>query len=172
MLILIRNLSAKLKKAVSFRSYTSSHGENNSILQLRMEKLAHSGDPYETKVSRKREVVNLSMPTFDGVECLKWSNWKMRRDVKRRVLTSRFYQYRENMYGLVYCKTLPTVVRDFALQERNSTPRDSSINRTVNRCAITSRPRGKLIRYRISRNLWRELADHGLISGSIRAKWG
>lgn len=155
-----------LSKVNTFITQTFSRPKS-SMLQL-----AGTGNPYETIIRRRREVKNLSMPDFEKVECLKWANHRMTRDVKRRIMNSQYWQYRLNMHNLAYSTTLPSVVRDIALEERNSCPRDASRNRTVNRCSLTSRARGKYLRFRLSRMVWRDLADHGLISGAIRAKWG
>lgn len=135
-------------------------------------KFRGTGDPYATKIKRKRQVEDISMPTWDKVECLKWTNWRMRRDVKRRHLNAQYWQYRMNLKNILMSKNLPNVVRDLAIEERLSTPRDSSIANIRNRCAISSRSRGIFHKYRLSRIVWRDLADHGLISGAIRAKWG
>ena len=129
-------------------------------------------NPYETQISRRREVEDISIPKTDGVECLKWTNWRMRRDVLRRHMNARYWQYRNDLMSIANCRTLPSVIRDIATEERNSTPRDASVNHLRNRCALTSRNRGKLYKYRLSRIVWRDLADHGMISGAIRAKWG
>lgn len=135
-------------------------------------KLAGTGNPYVTCITRRREVKDPSIPNFEYQEGLRWTNWRMHREVKRRHIVADYAQYRMNMHSLANCRTLPSVIRDVALEERNSTPRDASINHLVNRCSITSRARGKWPRYRLSRIIWRDLADHGLLSGSIRAKWG
>lgn len=74
--------------------------------------------------------------------------------------------------SVAYCETLPSIVRSVAIEDRNSTPRDASVNHLRNRCAVTSRNRGIVYSYRLSRIVWRDMADHGLISGAIRAKWG
>lgn len=134
--------------------------------------ISYTGNPYETKITRRRKIDDPSMPNFEHVECLKWTNWKMLRDVKRRHQNGRYWQYRTDMKNIAYCQSLPNVVRDIALEERNSTPRDASVVRLNNRCSLTSRPRGKFALYRLSRIVWRDITDHGLMSGIIRAKWG
>lgn len=113
-----------------------------------------------------------SIPDFEKVECLKWTNWKMRRDVKRRHINANYWQFRNNMHSLANNRTLPTIVRDIALEERNATPRDASITHLNNRCALSSKPRGIFHKFRLSRIVWRDLADSAQISGAIRAKWG
>lgn len=134
--------------------------------------LVGTGNPYATTLKRRREIKDPSIPNFEEIECLKWTNWRMLREVKRRHIVAKYAQYRMNMHSLANCKTLPSVIRNIALEERNSTPRDASINHLINRCSVTSRARGKLIKYRLSRIIWRDQADHGLLSGVIRAKWG
>lgn len=144
----------------------------NSVLAS-ARKLAGTGNPYATVIKRRRKLEDISIPkAIEAKECLTWTNWRMRRDVIKRHTVSDYAQYRMNMHSLANCKTLPSVIRDIALEERNATPRNASINCLVNRCSVTSRARGKWIRYRLSRIIWRDLADHGLLSGSIRAKWG
>lgn len=133
---------------------------------------AYTGNPYETKIHMKRKVADPSEPDFEKQECLKWADWRMLKDLKKRYSNAEHWQARNNLMSLAFCRTLPSIVREIALEERNSFPRTSSCNQLVNRCALTSRARGKLIRYRMSRIVWRENADHGLLSGWIRAKWG
>lgn len=66
---------------------------------------------------------------------------------------------------------LPIELREIADVEIAAQPRDSSITRIVNRCVLTSRPRGVVNRWRLSRIVFRDLADHNLISGVQRAMW-
>lgn len=131
-----------------------------------------TGSPYDTKVKRRREVSDISIPKFDGVECLKWPSWMVLRDIKRRHNYEKYWQCRLNLQNLRRNRSLPNLVREIATEERLLTPRSSGYNYITNRCAITGRTRGKFIRYRLSRIVWRDLADHGLLSGIIRAKWG
>lgn len=132
-----------------------------------------STSPYVTTIHRKREVKDVSLPNFEKVECLKWSDWMMLRDVKRRLKNAEYWQYRLNLKNLSASLTLPSIVRDIAAEERlANTPLDSSVARLNNRCALTSRSRGKFYKYKLSRIVWRDMADHGMLAGPIRAKWG
>lgn len=131
-----------------------------------------SRSPYETTIVRRRQIQDPNIPDFENQERLKWAKWTMLRDVKRRHLNANYWQYRMNLQNISSCQTLPSVVRELALEERNSTPKGASINHINNRCAITGRGRGKVYKYRLSRIVYRDLADHGLLSGIIRAKWG
>lgn len=134
--------------------------------------LQGTGSPYETQIKRRRQVQDLSLPKFDGVECLKWSSWWLLRDVKRRHYYAKYWQCRSNLQNIRRNRSLPNIVREIATEERQITPRSSSVFQVTNRCALTGRARGKFRRYRLSRLVWRDMADHGLLSGFIRAKWG
>lgn len=61
--------------------------------------------------------------------------------------------------------------KEIAHQDINALPRDSSIVRIRSRCAVTSRPRGVVYRWRLSRIVWRQLADYNKLSGVQRAMW-
>ena len=152
--------------------FRSIHIAVRSTRDLTQRCLSTSGNPFETTIARRRKVVDINMPDFEKQECIKWAEWSMLKDVKRRHIVEKHWQYRNNLMSLAYCRTLPSIVRDLAIEERNSTPLNASVTRLNNRCSITSRPRGKYPRYRTSRLVWRDLADHGLLSGVIRAKWG
>lgn len=56
-------------------------------------------------------------------------------------------------------------------EEIAALPRDSCPVRIRNRCVMTSRPRGVKRRWRLSRIVFRHLADHGQLSGVQRAIW-
>ena len=56
-------------------------------------------------------------------------------------------------------------------QEIAAFPRDSSYVRIRDRCAITSRPRGVVRSWRLSRIMWRQEADANHMSGVKRAQW-
>jgi small subunit ribosomal protein S14 len=53
----------------------------------------------------------------------------------------------------------------------NKMPRDSSIIRVRNRCALTGRARGFLRKFKLSRLCFREMANQGLIPGITKASW-
>lgn len=131
-----------------------------------------SGDPFATCVSRKRVVDNPNMPVFDRMQNLRWAKWSMLRDVKRRIISSDYWQERLNLRNIEKAKTLPSIVREMAAEERNSHPQTARWTGHTNRCSITARSRGKVKQYRLSRMFWRDMADHGRISGAIRSKWG
>lgn len=53
----------------------------------------------------------------------------------------------------------------------NKMPRDSSIIRVRNRCALTGRARGFLRKFKVSRLTFREMANMGMIPGVTKSSW-
>lgn len=50
-------------------------------------------------------------------------------------------------------------------------PRNSSVTRVRNRCALTGRPRGFYRKFKMSRIAVRELASAGQIPGMLKSSW-
>ncbi len=50
-------------------------------------------------------------------------------------------------------------------------PRNSAAARVRNRCLLTGRPRGNFQKFGLSRIKFRELANHGELSGVTKASW-
>ena len=68
--------------------------------------------------------------------------------------------------------------RDAATEDRfaaqlklSELPRNSSVTRVRNRCALTGRPRGVYSKFGLGRNKLRDLALKGEIPGVIKASW-
>jgi len=60
----------------------------------------------------------------------------------------------------------------FAAQLKlNRLPRNSSITRVRNRCALSGRPRGYYRKFGLSRIAVRELASAGQIPGVVKSSW-
>ena len=130
-----------------------------------------TGSVYDTKIKRKKEIKDPNYPDFEKIECLKWADWIMLRDVRRRIIFQRYnpeYHYLRTVYK---SKLMPSVIRDSAYEDIKKLPPDSKYDHLQNRCAISSRARGKLIRWRISRHFWRQMADYNLLSGVQKSTW-
>lgn len=95
----------------------------------------------------------------------------MIRDVKRRKMTQEYAIDRLRLVSLKRNNIIPVELREQAGAELHAFPRDSCRTRIVNRCAITSRPRGVVYRWRLSRIMFRHLADYNKLSGIERAMW-
>lgn len=83
------------------------------------------------------------------------AKWEKRQDLKKRAA---------DMH-------LSEEERELARTALNKMPRDSSIIRLRNRCALTGRARGFLRKFKLSRLTFREMANQGLIPGVTKASW-
>jgi len=81
------------------------------------------------------------------------------REVKRAKMVEKFSKKR---------KALREVGDYIALQKL---PRNASPVRMHNRCKITGRPKGYIRQFGLSRVIFREMANKGLIPGVTKASW-
>lgn len=102
---------------------------------------------------------------------LESSKKMIRRDKKRRKMVAEYEIEKLRLKAIVKNKLLPEIVQKKAREEMAKHPRDSSIARLRNRCVVTGRPRGVLGEYGLCRMKFRDLADHGYISGMTRSSW-
>uniref|UniRef100_A0A4X2K758 28S ribosomal protein S14, mitochondrial n=1 Tax=Vombatus ursinus TaxID=29139 RepID=A0A4X2K758_VOMUR len=111
------------------------------------------------------------MVPFSGTGQIRsyYVDWRMLRDVKRRKMAFEFADERLRINSLRKNTILPKDLQEVADQEIAALPRDSCPVRIRNRCVMTSRPRGVKRRWRLSRIVFRHLADHGQLSGVQRA---
>ncbi|XP_005721362.1 small ribosomal subunit protein uS14m [Pundamilia nyererei] len=98
-------------------------------------------------------------------------DWRMLRDVKRRQMAFDYADERLRINALRKNTILPKELQEIADKEISALPRDSCPVRIRNRCVMTSRPRGVKRRWRLSRIVFRHLADHNQMSGILRARW-
>ncbi|XP_078417621.1 small ribosomal subunit protein uS14m [Cetorhinus maximus] len=98
-------------------------------------------------------------------------DWRMLRDVKRRKMAFEYADERRRLNAIRKNTILPKELQEVADQEIANLPRDSCPVRIRNRCVLTSRPRGVKRRWRLSRIVFRHLADHNQMSGIQRAMW-
>ncbi|KAB0804847.1 hypothetical protein PPYR_01817 [Photinus pyralis] len=101
----------------------------------------------------------------------KWVDHRMIRDVKRRKLVTEYTPLRSRLNAIRKNDILPAELREITDKEIHALPRDSAWLRITNRCVITSRPRGVVYRWRLSRLVFRDLADYNKLSGVQRAIW-
>ncbi|XP_062849086.1 28S ribosomal protein S14, mitochondrial isoform X1 [Trichomycterus rosablanca] len=98
-------------------------------------------------------------------------DWRMLRDVKRRQMAFEYADTRLRINAIRKNTVLPKELQEVADKEIAALPRDSCPVRIRNRCVVTSRPRGVKRRWRLSRIVFRQLADHNQMSGIQRAMW-
>ena len=62
-------------------------------------------------------------------------------------------------------------MQELASEDVVALPRDSNYIRLRNRCYVTSRPRAVIHQFRVSRIIFRDLADYNKLCGVQRAMW-
>ncbi|PRD19825.1 UNVERIFIED_CONTAM: 28S ribosomal protein S14 [Trichonephila clavipes] len=101
----------------------------------------------------------------------KYTDWRMLRDVKRRKVVKEYAKLRLQINAVRYNTLLPKEIKEIAQKEIEALPTDSCTTKLHKRCILTSRPRGRYRKFRMSRIIWRHLADYNQISGVERAMW-
>ncbi|CAL4082259.1 unnamed protein product [Meganyctiphanes norvegica] len=101
----------------------------------------------------------------------KYANWKMVKEIKHRKAVKEYAFERLNVNALRKNKILPPEIQEVADAEIAALPRMSSISMLHKRCMVTSRARGLVTRWRLSRIVWRHEADYNKLSGVQRAMW-
>lgn len=96
----------------------------------------------------------------------------MIKDYKRRMMVKQYAVDRVRLITVKRNDVLPYELREQASSElHNNFPRDSCFIRIRERCMLTSRPRGTVKRFRVSRIMFRHLADYNKLSGVQKARW-
>lgn len=95
----------------------------------------------------------------------------MIKDVRKRKCVETHGVDRLRVNSLRKNDILPVELREIADAEIAAQPRGSSIVAIRPRCAITSRPRATVHRWRVSRIVFRQLADYNKLSSVQRAMW-
>ena len=114
--------------------------------------------------------VSLSRPISTSLP-VQSSKKMIRRDKKRRAMVAEYEFEKLRLKAIVKNKLLPEIVQVKAREDMAAHPKDSSIARLRNRCVLTGRPRGVIREYGLCRMKFRDLADHGYISGMTRSSW-
>ncbi|XP_076639619.1 mitochondrial ribosomal protein S14 [Colletes latitarsis] len=96
----------------------------------------------------------------------------MIRDIKRRKIAEEFGPVRLRLVAMKRNNILPREIIEAVGQQIDETiPRQSAKKQLTTRCVITSRPRGVVHRWRLSRIVFRDLADYNKLAGVQRAMW-
>lgn len=93
------------------------------------------------------------------------------KNARRRRLTAKFKSKRSELKATIRDRDRPTEERFAAVLKLAELPRNSSVVRIRNRCALTGRPRGNYRKFRLSRNALRDMALKGQIPGMVKASW-
>ncbi|MBP0494380.1 30S ribosomal protein S14 [Roseomonas indoligenes] len=78
---------------------------------------------------------------------------------------------RAALKSVVMDRELPVEDRFEATIKLAQLPRNGAKNRIRLRCELTGRPRGNYRKFKLSRNMLRELASSGQIPGLVKASW-
>jgi small subunit ribosomal protein S14 len=91
---------------------------------------------------------------------------------KRRERLSKLHAAkRAALKAVVMNRELPVEERFEASLRLAQLPRNGAANRVRLRCELTGRPRGNYRKFKLSRNMLRELANTGQIPGVVKASW-
>lgn len=92
-------------------------------------------------------------------------------DLKRRRLVLAKKMTRDALRKKFRDRSLPETERMQAMFKLSEMPRNSSIVRIRNRCALTGRARGYYRHFGLSRITLRKLASEGMLPGVTKASW-
>lgn len=126
---------------------------------------------YRTMIGLQVILPEMPCRSISTTSALGSSKKMIRRDKKRRQMVADYEMEKLRLKAIVKNKLLPEIVQKKAREEMAKHPKDSSISRLTNRCVMTGRPRGVLREYGLCRMKFRDLADHGYISGMTRSSW-
>ena len=93
------------------------------------------------------------------------------RERRRERLAKRYAAKRAELKAIIAKPNVSFEVQQDAIFQLQKLPRDSSLSRQRNRCAISGRPRGFYRKFGLGRNKLREAAMRGDIPGLSKASW-
>ena len=93
------------------------------------------------------------------------------RNERRKKLSVLHKAKRQRLLNLTKDETLSFEERLAAQTQLTQMPRDGSVIRYRNRCALSGRPRGNFRKFGLSRIALRELASWGQIPGLVKSSW-
>lgn len=139
--------------------------------------ISGTGSVFDTEIKRRTTIRDPNTPKDPPFspqkECLQWTDWRMLRDVNRRLATAELHPTRKNLICVRKAHQLPEELRNQAFQEIvHKIPIKAAPGGVTNRCVVTSRGRGKFGMFRMSRIFWRLQADYNKLSGVMKAMWG
>ena len=100
------------------------------------------------------------------------TKWAQQKDARKRAVATFYGDIRTRLQALRFNGFLPNELKQVADVELYTLPVDSDESRIRNGCVFTGRKRGKKTRWRASRFVHRQMADHGMAAGTMRAVWG
>jgi small subunit ribosomal protein S14 len=103
----------------------------------------------------------------------------IQRELKRAKLIEKFAETRDAIKKKIKILHVDTTSdQDWVFAEKHQLqmmldklPRNSSLKRKRNRCALTGRPRGVYRKFKLGRNMLRKYAMSGQVPGLVKASW-
>ena len=96
---------------------------------------------------------------------------KLAKNARRRVLIERYAERRAELVKVTTDGAASPDNKLEAYRKLGQLPRDSSPTRYVNRCGVTGRPRAFMRKFGVSRIVFRELANEGMLPGVKKSSW-
>ncbi len=96
---------------------------------------------------------------------------RINRNNKVAAIGKRYAAKRNKLKAITANKALSLDERFAATQKLADMPRNSSATRYRNRCELTGRPNGVYRKFKLSRNMLRQLANDGMLPGVTKASW-
>jgi len=96
---------------------------------------------------------------------------KLAKNARRAVLVERYAEKRAELVKVTHDPVASADDKLAAYAKLGKMPRDASATRYVNRCGVTGRPRAFMRRFGVSRIVFRELANQGLLPGVKKSSW-
>ena len=93
------------------------------------------------------------------------------RNEKRERMAARDKTRRAELKARVMDKSTPVEDRFEATLKLAEMPRNGAAVRVRLRCALTGRSRGNYRKFKLSRNMLRQLASSGQLPGVVKASW-
>jgi small subunit ribosomal protein S14 len=93
------------------------------------------------------------------------------KNAHRTKLSKQMAAKRARLKAIAMDRNAPEEERFAAQLKLAEMPRNSSLTRIRNRCALTGRPRGVYRKFKLSRISLRELASAGQIPGMVKSSW-
>lgn len=90
---------------------------------------------------------------------------------RRAKLAKQYASKRAKLKAIAKDRSLPPEEQFQARLKLAKLPRNSSKVRVRNRCEVTGRPRAYYRKFRLCRNMLRELASLGQIPGMVKSSW-
>jgi small subunit ribosomal protein S14 len=95
----------------------------------------------------------------------------VQKNKRREKLSQTHAAKRALLKSVVMDRTLPVEERFEATLKLAQLPRNGAANRVRLRCELTGRARGNYRKFKLSRNMLREMANTGQLPGVTKASW-